>query len=86
MIEIKGYDRRGQYLGTKIIGADNITDRHAVDIAFHAFMSDLDHFSTDAVQMQDKGYSVGITINLYMERKPCTRQASSPSSPSPSSC
>lgn len=80
MIEIKGYDAQGVYLGTKVIGEDNITDRHAVDIAFHAFAADLDHFSTDAARLADQGFNVSININLYLERKPCTRPAPSPSS------
>lgn len=77
MIEIKGYNAQGAYLGTKVISEDNITDRHAVDVAFHAFMADLDHFSTDAAQLTDKGFNVSVNINLYLERKPCTRPAPS---------
>ncbi len=86
MILIHAYTHDGRYMGCRTVECDNITDRRAVAQAFPTFVEVMKNNDLHMTQMNHDtdfaSYAVSLNLKLYVERKPCTKPASSPSLPS----
>lgn len=86
MILIHAYTPEGRYMGCRTVERDNISDRRAAVQAFYSFAEVAANEDLHMTQMNHDtdfaSYAVSLNLKLYVERKPCTKPASSPSLPS----